>query len=349
MQQTTLFGGLFGDDKRRYLGQLAEGFIATQVVAVTARLGVPDLLADADQTAEELAGAIGAEPDPLERLLRAAAGFGLLTQDENDRFTLTEVGQFLRTDATGGLRDFIVGFTGPPLWQSMGQLENVVRNGHYSDATDDAASGMWAYYQHHPEEARWFARAMSSLTTRLAGEVVTAYDPSGFERIVDVGGSRGTLLMHLLRRAPQATGVLWDRSEALEEAPTVLAEGGVADRTEVVAGDFLEAVPRGGDLYVISQVLHNWEDEQARTIVSNCHRASQPDSTLLVIEPLLPTDSQPSPMHVLDLLMMVGPGGRERSREQHEALLASAGYTLTRDIALTQGFPPWHILECRRT
>jgi SAM-dependent methyltransferase len=175
------------------------------------------------------------------------------------------------------------------------------------------------------------------------------YDFSGFERIVDVGGSRGTLLVHLLRRVPRATGVLYDRSEALAEAPTVLADGGVEERTEVVAGDFLEAVPTGGDLYLISQVLRNWEDVQARTIVSNCYQASQPGGTLLVIEPLLPSSpQQSSPVHMLDLIMMVGPGGKERTCEQLEALLASSSYTLTRNIPLSQNFLPWHIIECRR-
>jgi hypothetical protein len=348
VQETTLFGGLRGDSVGRRLGQLVDGFIATQIVAVTARLGLYDHLTEGAQTAEELAAATRTEPDALGRLLRAAAVFGLLTWDEDGRFALTKVGELLRTDATGSLRDLVVGFSAPPFWQSIGQLGDVVRTGQPA-SVDHAGHGIWDYFQHHPQEARWVTRAMGTITSRLAAEVAAGYDPSSFDRIVDVGGGQGTLLTHLLRKAPHATGVLFDRSEALVEAPAILAESGVADRTEVVAGSFLEEAPADGDLYLISQVLHNWDDEQARTIVGNCHQASRPDSTLLVIEPLLPSGPQPSPMHLLDLITLVAAGGKERTLEQLESLLALEGYTLTRDILLSQDFLPWHILECQRT
>jgi SAM-dependent methyltransferase len=260
------------------------------------------------------------------------------------------MGELLRTDVTSSLRDLVVGFTAPPFWQSIGQLGDVVRTGQPA-SVDDADNGIWDYFQHHPQEARWVTRAMGTIASRLAAEVAAGYDPSGFDRIVDVGGGRGTLLTRLLRKAPHATGVLFDLSEALVEAPAVLAESGVADRTEVVAGSFLEEVLADGDLYLISQVLHNWnwDDERARIIVGNCHQASRPDGTLLVIEPLLPSGPQPSPMHLLDLITLIAAGGKERSREQLESLLALEGYTLTRDILLSQDFLPWHILECRRT
>jgi SAM-dependent methyltransferase len=348
MQETTLFGGLVADEAGTRLGQLVDGFIATQVVAVTARLGVYDHLTEGAQTAEELAVATGTEPGALGRLLRAAAALGLLTQNEEERCALTEIGELLRTDAAGSLRDLVVGFTAAPFWRSIGQLEDVVQTGQPA-SVDDAGNGIWEYFRHHPDEARWVTRAMSTITSRLAAEVAAGYNPSGFDRIVDVGGGKGTLLARLLRNAPQATGVLFDLSEALVEAPAVLADNGVAERTEVVAGSFLQEVPAEGDLYLISQVLHNWDDERARTIVGNCHRASRPHGTLLVIEPLLPSGSQPSPLHLLDLITLVAAGGRERTREQLESLLASEGYTLMRDIPLSQDFLPWHILECRRT
>jgi hypothetical protein len=167
MQETTLFGGLVGDDAGTRLGQLVDGFIATQVVAVTARLGVYDHLTEGAQTAEELAVATGTEPGALGRLLRAAAALDLLTQDEEGRFALTEIGELLRTDAADSLRDLVVGFTAVPFWQSIGQLEDVVRTGQ-SASVDDAGDGIWEYFQHHPDEARWVTRAMSTITSRLA-------------------------------------------------------------------------------------------------------------------------------------------------------------------------------------
>ncbi|AUX29721.1 O-methyltransferase [Sorangium cellulosum] len=344
MQETTLFGGLSVDDPGKRLGQLVDGFLATQVVAVIARLGVPDHMAGTARTAEELATATGADPDALGRLLHAAMVFGLLTRDEGGRFALTEMGALLRTDTPGSLRDLVVGFATPPLWQAVGRLADVVRTGRGGDENET-----WSYYRRHPEEARWLARGMSRITSRLSTEVAAAYDASGFDRIVDVGGGRGTLLAAILRRAPRAAGVLFDLSETLAEAPTLLAEGGLADRTQIVAGSFFDAVPAGGDLYVISQVLHNWDDERARTIIERCHQASRAGGTLLVIEPLLPCGPQASPMHLLDVLTLVGCGGRERTREQLQSLLAAAGYTLARTIPLSQDFLPWHMLECRRT
>jgi len=174
----------------------------------------------------------------------------------------------------------------------------------------------------------------------------TGFRPLASGRIVDVGGSRGTLLAYLLRALPSARGVLLDRPEALADAPRYLAGECVGDRVELVAGDFLRQVPPGGDLYVLSQILHNWDDESARTIVRNCHRASRPGGGLLVIEYVLPEGPDPSLAHLMDLIMMMVLGGRERTRAEHEAMLGPEGYELVRETPLTAVLP-WRILEFR--
>jgi hypothetical protein len=179
----------------------------------------------------------------------------------------------------------------------------------------------------------------------MVGELASAgFRPLGSGRIVDVGGSRGTLLAYLLRGDPASTGVLFDRAEALAEAPEFLASNGVADRTELVSGSFLQEVPAGGDLYVLSQTLHNWDDDRYRVIAGNCHRASRPGGHLMVIEYVLPDGREPSLAHVMDLIMLTTLGGRERTRAQHEALLAQCGYALVRDTPLDRVLP-WRILE----
>jgi O-methyltransferase len=161
-----------------------------------------------------------------------------------------------------------------------------------------------------------------------------------------VGGSRGTLLAYLLQVRPAASGVLLDRAEALAEAPGYLSGAGVAGRAELVTGDFLREVPPG-DLHVLSHVLHNWDDEHARTIVGNCHRAGRPGGGLMVIEYVLPDEPEPSLAHLMDLIMMMVLGGRERTRAEHEALIGSAGYTLVRETLLTDVLP-WRVLEFER-
>jgi hypothetical protein len=138
--------------------------------------------------------------------------------------------------------------------------------------------------------------------------------------------------------------VLLDRAEAMAEAPEFLASAGVSDRAELVAGSFLQQVPAGGDLYVLSQVLHNWDDERVRVIAGNCHRASRPGGGLMVIEYVLPDGPEPSLAYLLDLIMLTTLGGRERTTAQHAALLGECGYTLARDTPLSQTMP-WRILE----
>jgi SAM-dependent methyltransferase len=189
---------------------------------------------------------------------------------------------------------------------------------------------------------------MQRVTSILAAELTASgYRPPAAGRIVDVGGGSGTLLAQLLLAAGAGTGVLFDRAEALAEAPGVLAGAGVAGRVELVPGDFMQEVPAGGDLYVLCQVLHNWHDELARVIVGNCHRASRPGSSLLVIEYVLPDGPEPSLAHLMDLIMLTLVGGRERTRAGHAALMAGAGYTLVRDTPLDSVLP-WHALEFRR-
>jgi predicted O-methyltransferase YrrM len=334
------------DDAGRPLGWLLEGMITAQVTTVLARLGVADELAGGPLTAGELAARVGAAPDPLSRLLAAAAVYGLVRKDDAGRYALTPSGDLLRTDAEGSARGVAVGFLGPPHWRSAGRLEEVVRSP--EPVNPAGPGGIYEYYRRDPEEAAWFARAMGRVTGIMVEQLAQAdFRPLASGRIVDVGGSRGTVLAYLLRALPAARGVLMDRAEALAEAPGYLAGEGVGERVEVVAGDFLREVPPGGDLYLLSQILHNWDDGDALTIVRNCHRASRPGSALMVIDWVLPEGPEPSLAHVMDLIMMMVLGGRERTRARHQAMLGPEGYELVRDTPLA-GVMPWRVLEFQR-
>jgi SAM-dependent methyltransferase len=214
-----------------------------------------------------------------------------------------------------------------------------------------AALGMeiWEYYKENPEEGATFAGAMGGLSASVSAQVATRYDASRFARIVDVGGSQGVLLAGLLAAAPQATGVLFDRPEVIDKARPVITARGLAGRMELVGGDFFTEVPSGGDLYVLKSVLHDWDDDHALRILANCHRAAQPGSTLLLVEGVLPTEPQPSPIHLINLYMFLQVDGRERTREEHQALLEAAGYRLERVIPpAPDGYHPWSLLEARR-
>jgi hypothetical protein len=340
----SLHGDMLGHgEDGRWVAVVLEGLLMAQVALVLARLGVPDLMAGGPRPADALAREAGADADALGRVLAAAAVYGLVRRD-GDGFALTGAGNLLRSDVEGSARNLAAGFLGPPMWQVGSHIEEVVATGKVNPG---AAGGLYEYYGMHPDEARWFGRAMGRVTATMVSELAASgFRPLASGRIVDVGGGQGTLLRHLLSVDPGATGVLVDRAEALAEAPGVFAEAGLSERVELVAGDFLREVPEG-DLYVLSQVLHNWKDEQVRAIAGNCGRASRPGGSLMVIELMLPDGPEPSLAHVMDLIMLTTLGGRERTRAQHEALLATAGYTLVRDTPLARVLP-WRILEFRQ-
>ena len=341
----TLHGDLLGhgeDGKRAAL--FLEGLLMAQVALVLARLGVPDLMAAGPRQVADLAAETGAHPDALGRVLAAAAVYGLVRRDDAGKYTLTGAGELFRTDVEGSARSLAAGFLGPPMWVVGSNIADVVATGQVNPG---APGGLYEYYGKHPEEARWFGRAMSRVTATMIAQLAAAgFRPLASGRIVDVGGGRGTLLAYLLGADTEATGVVYDRAEALAEAPQVLADAGLTGRAEPVAGNFLQEVPPA-DLYVISQVLHNWQDEQVRAILGNCRLAGQPGNSIMVIELMLPDGSEPSLAHLMDLIMLTTVGGRERTGAQHEELMAEAGYTLVRDTKLA-GVLPYRVLEFLR-
>jgi hypothetical protein len=335
-----------GDDaETREVGQLLGGWMATQVVRTVSELGIPDHLAVGPRTAAELAESTGSVAEPMERLLTFAAVFGLVVRDDG-RYKLTKTGERLRTDVPGSLRPVALGIVGPPQWEAMGRLGELVRTGQTADGS--APGGPWEYFQDHPEAARWFALAMRRGIDGMVRQMRAAgYGlPDGVRRVVDVGGSHGTLLAHLLTTAPQAAGVLFDRAEALSEAPPVLSAAGVADRVEMVTGDFFVSVPEG-DVHLLSQILHDWDDKSGQTILRRCHEASETGGLLLVFTFVLTEEAGPPHPYLMDLMMMAVEGGKVRTLPQMRSLLASGGYDFIRDVPLP-GPMPWHILEFRR-
>jgi hypothetical protein len=173
---------------------------------------------------------------------------------------------------------------------------------------------------------------MTSVSALAAEAFVGAYDVSGFATIVDVGGGQGRLLSALLNAAPSARGVLFDLPSVVKSAPPILAQYGVADRTRVVGGDFFEGVPEGGDLYLMKAILHDWQDTEAKKILGSIRKAAKPSSKLVLYETVVPGPNEKHFAKFLDIEMVVVAGGRERTKEEFSALLASAGFRLTRVI-----------------
>jgi O-methyltransferase domain len=235
----------------------------------------------------------------------------------------------------------------PGHWLTYGRLYDAVISGR-PQPTAALGVDLWAYSANHPDERDHFARAMSTISAEASTAVVRHYDVAGCRCIVDVGGSQGALLAALLARAPSATGVLFDLPGVVDGARAALAHGDLADRIEIVGGDFFDAVPSGGDLYLLKSVLHDWDDEHALRILRSVHRASQPGARVAVIEYLLPAEPGPSYVHLMNLLMLVALGGRERASEEYAKLLDEAGFRLERTIPTSGSAYPWSIVEAVR-
>ncbi len=265
------------------LARLVDGFRVTQTIHAAVDLGIPDLLADGERTADDLAQASGADPSALYRLLRALASLGVLHEADGQRFSLTSLGTPLRSDVPGSINGW-VRLTGREyLWRSWGNLANAVRTGENSFQSLHG-SNVFEWRADHPEESAIFDAAMGSLTAASNAAILAAYDFGRFATVVDVAGGNGTLLAAILEAHPAARGILFDQEHVVSGAGPVLGAAGVLDRCTVVAGSFFESVPEGGDAYVLKWIIHDWEDEEAIAILRTCREAMSPEAVLLVIE-----------------------------------------------------------------
>jgi hypothetical protein len=332
------------------LTELVGGYQLSQVVACMARLDIATYIADGKCSTQELAQVTGAKPQSLRRFLRAVAALGLLEDVGPDRFKLTPLGSWLRHgNGSPSMREFAIGLSGAALTRTFERLTDAVITG---EPAVEAALGtsLYEYLGAHPEEAGHFAGAMGEMSDGSARQIAAQYDVSSFTRIVDVGGSHGVVLRRLLEAAPGASGVLFDRPDVVARAQHMLNGSELATRIEFVGGSFLEEVPGGGDLYVLREVLHNWDDAHALRILENCHRAAMPASKLLVGEVVLPSevDATAQLAFQLDLIALVAFGGRERTRDEYADLFATAGYRLQDVRPVPSLAQPWSLLVAER-
>lgn len=306
--------------------QMMMGHWVAQVLATVAELGVADHLAGGGKTSGELAGLVKADPDALHRLLRVASGIGLVEESAGQRYSLTALGDCLRTDSPSGLRDFIVAELAPGHWLPWGRLGAAVRTG---APQSNAALGMdiWAYYAKNRAEGETFARGMGNLSQMAAREVTAAVDFSSHPVIADIGGSQGVLIASVLHASPRSRGIVFDRPDVIAGGADKVKSYGLGDRLTSQAGDFFDAVPTA-DAYLLKAILHDWNDEDCVAILKTIARAAKPDGKLYVVEALLSDSPAAMPVKLLDLNMLVMLGGRERTVEQYAALFGASGWKL---------------------
>ena len=330
------------DDRSSLAGELLSIVSVSwmsQAVYVAAKLGVPDLLAEGPRTSDEIAAASGAHAPSLQRLLRALTTIGICKESAG-AFELTPMGSLLRSDSPDTVRSWTI-FSGEHLWAIWGHLLYSVETGE-SARTMLLGTRGFEHLDRDPEAEAVFHQAMVELTRLISRDVVQAYDFSGLNRIMDVGGGYGELLAAILEKNPGAVGILFDQAHAIEGGRRRLEAAGLGSRCEFVAGDFFESVPGGADAYVLKSVLHDWNDESCRTILDRCRRAMDSNSKLLIVERLMPEPLEPSAEHQAvarsDLLMLVALAGQERTEAQFRDLLDAAGFRMTRTVPVGSTF-----------
>jgi len=315
---------------------MINGYWKTQAVYCMAKLGLADLLAEGPKGSDALAQATETHPPSLSRLLRGLVSLGLLMQEEDGQFALTPLGAYLRTDIPDSVYMWAID-SAERLWELWGHLLSSVKTGETA-AQRICGMEVFTYYAQFPEAATTFNAMMTAITATVSETVVAAYDFSPFRTIVDVGGSHGLLVSAILRTHPTMHGILFDMPHAMEGARQNLAAQGLSQRCEVIAGDFFEAVPGGGDVYILKSIIHDWDDAHSTVILRNCHRAA-PDARLLLVERIMPAQVKPSAthqaLHQSDLNMLVAHGGRERTEAEFQTLFGEAGFRLTAVIPTT--------------
>jgi len=311
--------------------QMAMAHWVSRIVYLAAKLNLADHLAGGAQSADALAGPTGMHAPSLYRLMRTLSNLGVLTEDEQHRFALTPVGASLKSDAPERTKSAVLTVASDWWLKGFAELEHSVRTGQ-SGFEKVLGMPIFDFLAKHPEEASRFSDTMVCFHGMEPAAVAEAYDFSPVGTLIDVGGATGHLLATILQRYPTPRGILYDLSHVVRDAPAFLKASAVSNRIEIQAGSFFDSVPAGGDAYLLSHIIHDWNEEQCLTILGNCKRAMGPKSRLLLIEMVLPEGDAPHPGKMLDLMMLVGPGGMERTAKGYAELLAKSGLKLARVV-----------------
>jgi len=315
--------------------------LGAQAIYVAAKLGVADLLIDGPKNITDLALKTSSDESSLYRVLRALASLGVFAEKPNRVFELTPSANLLRSDIKGSLRK-IATFMGEDWhWSVWGQTLYSVRTGKPAWAHVHGKE-VFPYLSENKQAAKLFDEAMNSNTSLAIEALLKAYDFSQFGILVEVAGGYGRLLAAVLAQAPELKGILFDQPYVIENAGDHLKDSEVVSRIELQSGDFFVSVPHGGDAYLMKHIIHDWDDERARLILTNVKRAMNRGAKLLLIELVINGDNTPDLGKFVDLEMLVSPGGKERTAEEYAELFARAGFTLTRIIPTES---PYSVIE----
>jgi hypothetical protein len=323
---------------------LATAYQASHTLFATARLRLADHIHRGHGTTAALAEATGTDPATLSRLLRALAAMGVVAID-GEALELTDIGQGLRNDHPGSMLGMVLMHGHADFQRSWASLDDCLRSG------EPAAAGGSSWIDRYGADTGLggaFNQGMSAVAPILAQAILDHVDLTADRHVVDIGGGHGALLGHLLRAEPRLHGTLFDLPEVAGEAAARLAELVTAGRAQALGGDMFSTVPAARDVYLLSRILHDWDDEAAIRILRRCREAMAPSARLIVVERVLPGTPTATPHAtantLADLHMLVRTGGQERSLPQFQRLFAEAGLELEHAASTSL---PWSILTIK--
>jgi len=304
--------------------RLVRSNITTAVIYVAAKLELVDHIRDNRAIAQDLAEILNVNPGALYRVMRTLAALGVLHQDEDDRFFVTQFGETLRKDSPQSVRGYAI-YIHELVYERYTRIMDSVRTG------KAVIEKVFDNLRSNPAQEAIFHAGMDDKTHIDMAAIIEAYDFSNCGRVVDVGGGNGAFLSGVLASCENVSGVLFDQKSAIEAAKA--GRGGSLPRCEFVAGDFFEAVPSGGDTYVLKRILDDWSDEKVTQILKNCRKAMTSETRLLIIEPLMGPPNKLTPGHFADMNFLVTfSGGRIRTEEEHSNLLRRTGFRLQKNV-----------------
>lgn len=317
-------------EQQQKVMDMVTGYWVSQAIYASTKLGVPDLLKDGPRSSDDIANQVGANHTAMYRLLRALASVGLFEALAGQQFRLTSLGGYLCAEHPLSLRAYSV-MGGDLQYETWSDVLYSIKTGKcaYDHRT---GSTFFEDLGKNPKAAETFSDAMTSFLESTPQSVVEAYDFSEIKEVVDLGGAHGTLLSAILRAYPQMKGVLFDLPHVVEAARPHVSAANVTSRCKLVAGSFFESIPAGADAYILSTILHDWDDEHAVAILKQCRKAIAPTARLLVVEMVIEDGNDPFFGKWLDLHVLVMHGGRDRTEAEYRQLFETSGFQLRRTI-----------------
>ena len=310
--------------------QIGTGFIPAACLNGIASFRIPDQLAAGPKPVEEIAAKSGLNPDALYRAMRVLAMVGIFSEVAPRTFALTELGQVLRSDTPGNLAAMLEFMGSRHHFHFYSEMRHALKTG---ESTVEKCTGVSCFdlFERDAEYARLFDAAMTNYSQRTIPGVLEAYDFSGVKTLVDVAGGHGFVLGSILQEYPAMRGILFDVERVIAGARPLLESLGVADRVQLVAGDFFKSVP-AADTYIMQHIIHDWDDDRAALILRNCRAAMQGTGRVIVLDAVVPAGDQPDFSKLLDIEMMLLPGGKERTEQEFARLFSKAGLKLSRIV-----------------